>query len=67
MTRQPKDVAVQFTPPAGLRAGQIGTLIDEEANVVDVTATIIDLAVRGYLRIEEITKDKGTKARTGGS
>jgi hypothetical protein len=47
-------VAVQFTPPRELRAGELGTLIDEKANVVDVTATIIDLAVRGYLRIEEL-------------
>jgi len=61
VTRHPSDVAVQFTPPAGLRPGQIGTLIDEVANPVDVTATIIDLAVRGYLRIEEVTNEQGTK------
>jgi len=47
-------VAVQFTPPAGLRPGQLGTLLDEQANAIDVTATIIDLAVRGFLRIEEV-------------
>jgi hypothetical protein len=42
-----------FTPPDGVRPGQIGTLFDEQADVVDVTATIVDLAVRGYLRIDE--------------
>ena len=63
VTRHPKDVAVQFTPPAGMRPGEIGTLIDEVANPVDVTATIIDLAVRGFLRIEEITNSKGTKVK----
>jgi hypothetical protein len=47
-------VAVQFTPPEGMRPGQLGTLIDEHANVVDVTATLVDLAVRGYLKIEEV-------------
>ena len=47
-------VAVQFTPPKDMRPGELGTLIDEQANVVDVTATIIDLAVRGFLRIEEV-------------
>jgi uncharacterized protein (TIGR04222 family) len=47
-------VAVQFQPPKDMRPGELGTLIDERANVVDVTATIIDLAVRGYLRIEEV-------------
>ncbi len=46
-------VAVQFTPPAGLQPGLVGTLIDEKADQRDVTATIVDLAVRGYLRFEE--------------
>ncbi|WP_062204114.1 DUF2207 domain-containing protein [Demequina salsinemoris] len=46
-------VAVQFEPPAGLRPGQLGTLIDEKADPRDVTATIVDLAVRGYLSIEQ--------------
>ncbi|MBO3747295.1 DUF2207 domain-containing protein [Streptosporangiaceae bacterium NEAU-GS5] len=41
------------SPPDGVRPGQIGTLIDEQADVIDVTATIVDLAVRGYLRIDE--------------
>ncbi|WP_019632861.1 DUF2207 domain-containing protein [Actinomadura atramentaria] len=42
-----------FEPPDGVRPGQIGTLIDEQADVIDVTATIVDLAVRGFLLIEE--------------
>ena len=50
------EVPVEFVPPDGLRPGQVGTLVDEEANTLDVTATIIDLAVRGYLRIDEIPK-----------
>ena len=49
-------VAVQFQPPDGLRPGQIGTLLDEQANVLDVTATIVDLAVRGHLRIVELER-----------
>jgi uncharacterized membrane protein YgcG len=47
---------VEFAPPADLRPGQIGTLVDETANPLDVTATIVDLAVRKYLVIEEISK-----------
>ncbi len=47
---------VEYVPPEDIRPGQVGTLIDEVANPLDVTATIIDLAVRGYLRIEEIPK-----------
>ncbi|HEY7482939.1 MAG TPA: DUF2207 domain-containing protein [Streptosporangiaceae bacterium] len=47
----------QFEPPDGVRPGQIGTLIDEQADVIDVTATIVDLAVRGYLLIEEMPRE----------
>ncbi len=47
-------VAVRLTPPDGARPGEIGTLIDERADPVDVTATIVDLAVREWLRIEEV-------------
>jgi uncharacterized membrane protein len=34
----------------------MGLLLDERADTLDVTATIVDLAVRGYLRITEIEK-----------
>ena len=50
------EAPVEFAPPEDLRPGQVGTLIDERANTLDVTATIIDLAVRKYLVIEEIEK-----------
>ena len=53
-TRRRDAVTVQFTPPAGLRPGQLGTLIDERADTHDVTATIIDLAVRQYIRIVQV-------------
>jgi len=46
-------VAVQFEPPPGLLPGHLGTLLDKKVDVRDVTATIVDLAVRGYIRIEE--------------
>jgi len=45
---------VEFVPPDGIRPGEVGVLVDENANVLDVTATLIDLAVRGYLRITEL-------------
>ena len=46
-------VTVQFQPPKGVQPGMVGTIIDETANPIDVSATLIDLAVRGFLRIEE--------------
>ncbi len=51
------EAPVEFAPPEDLRPGQVGTIIDEQANTLDVTATIVDLAVRGYLTIEEIPKE----------
>jgi hypothetical protein len=45
---------VEFVPPDGIRPGHMGTLWDEVANPLDVSAMIVDLAVRGYLRIDEI-------------
>jgi uncharacterized protein (TIGR04222 family) len=50
------EAPVEFAPPEGLRPGEVGTLLDERANTLDVTATIVDLAVRKYLVIEEIPK-----------
>ena len=52
--RRRSPVAVRFTPPDDVRPGEIGTLHDEVADPRDVAATIVDLAVRGYLRIEEV-------------
>lgn len=45
---------VEFVPPGGVRPGHMGTLWDEIAHPLDVSAMIIDLAVRGWLRIEEV-------------
>jgi uncharacterized protein (TIGR04222 family) len=50
------EAPVEFAPPDGVRPGQIGTLVDERANVIDVTATIVDLAGRGFLLIQEIPR-----------
>jgi uncharacterized membrane protein YgcG len=54
-------VVVEYQPPElasgrRLRPAEIGTLVDERADTLDVSATIVDLAVRGYLRIEEVEK-----------
>lgn len=44
---------VEFIPPDGVRPAQLALLRNEEVRNVDISATIVDLAVRGYLRIEE--------------
>ncbi len=48
---------VEYAPPQGLTPAEVGTLIDEKVDMRDITATVIDLAVRGYLRIESFEKN----------
>ena len=57
-------VLVEYEPPPlkkngrQLRPAEIGVLMDESADTLDITATIIDLAVRKYIRIKETTTSK---------
>ncbi len=53
--RDPKrlPIAVQYEPPASLTPAEAGTLMDYSADMRDITATVVDLAVRGHLQIEE--------------
>jgi uncharacterized membrane protein len=46
-------VTVQYEPPDKLTPGECGTLVDNEAAMRDITATLVDLAVKGYLTIEQ--------------
>jgi uncharacterized protein (TIGR04222 family) len=43
-----------FAPPNAIRPGQMGTLVDERADVIDVSSTVIDLAVRNYVFVQEL-------------
>ena len=52
-----ENLVVEYTPPEDLRPAEMGLILDERADTEDVTATIIDLAVRGYLKIKEIPKE----------
>jgi uncharacterized membrane protein len=58
--RDPKKfhtIVVEFDPPDGLSPAEMGTLLDESADMKDVSAEIIDLAVKKYLTIEEKKSD----------
>ena len=48
----------QYDAPDGLKPLEVGTLQDFHTDNVDITATIVDLAIRGYLKIIETTKSK---------
>ena len=47
-------VAPQWRPSDELRPGTAGALADQRADMDDVIATILDLAVRGFVRIVEV-------------
>lgn len=60
---RPGSIVVQYEPPDGLTPVEVGTIIDERVDRRDVTATIIDLAVRGHLTID-VDMDGGAKPIT---
>jgi uncharacterized membrane protein len=50
-------VAPMYEPPKGLTPAEAGTLLSDDIESRDITSTLIDLAVKGYLKIIE-TEDK---------
>jgi len=62
--RDPKvreSVTVMYEPPkykdVPLTPAEVGAVIDEKLDARDITATIIGLAVKGYIKIEETKKE----------
>jgi uncharacterized membrane protein YgcG len=51
-------VAPMYEPPAGMTPAEAGTLLDDTIHPRDITSTLLDLAVRGFVKIEEVD-DKG--------
>ena len=51
-------VTVQYDPPDNLTPAECGTLVDDEVAMRDITATLVDLAVKGYLTIEQKDESK---------
>ena len=45
-------ITVQYEPPDNLTPAECGTLVDNKVAMWDITATLVDLAVKGYLTIE---------------
>ncbi len=46
-------IVVQYQPPDELSPAEVGSLLDERIDTPDIVSTAIDLAVRGYLTIQE--------------
>jgi hypothetical protein len=51
-----RPITVQYEPPESLTPAEVGTLVDHNAEMHDITATLVDLAVRGYIHIEKDEK-----------
>jgi uncharacterized membrane protein len=51
-------VSVEWNPPKNLTPAEVGTLVDEKCDMADIVSTLVDLAARGYLIIEEIESTK---------
>ncbi len=59
-------IVPQWKIPEGMRPGAAGVLLDQRADMDDIVATLLDLAVRGYIRIREV-EPENILAALGGS
>lgn len=48
----------RYEPPASLTPAEVGVVIDNSPDMRDITATLVDLAVRGYVTIEQTEDEK---------
>ena len=49
-------VAPMYEPPPGISPAEAGTLLDDSIHPRDITSTMVDVAVRGYIKIEEVAE-----------
>ncbi|MDL1889443.1 DUF2207 domain-containing protein [Nitrospirales bacterium NOB] len=50
---QLRAITVVYEPPDRLTPAEVGTLTDDSPDIRDITATLVDLAVKGHLQIRE--------------
>lgn len=51
-------IVAQYDPPKGLSPAQIGTILDEKVDQVDMSADIVHMAVGGYIKIKRTEEKK---------
>jgi hypothetical protein len=59
-----RPISPQYEPPEGLTPAEVGVLVDNSPDLRDITATLVDLAVRGYLQIQAHEERKLLGLRT---
>lgn len=52
-----KPVVVEYSPPDDLLPIEIGALLDRRVDITDISSVIMNLAVRGYIKIRYIVKE----------
>lgn len=55
------EIAVAFTPPRDVAPGVGGVVVDNLPEARDVTATVLDLAVRGWLTVRAVEVEGGRR------
>ena len=58
-----RTIAPAFEPPDGMHPGEAGVLIDDRADLRDISAVLIGLAVNGHMAIEEVDETEGLTDR----
>jgi len=53
-----KTLIPYYEAPDKMTVGVLGTVVDEKVDTKDISATIVQLAIKGYLKIKEIEKKK---------
>lgn len=53
--------AVRFEPPAGIGPGLTGVIVDGRVDPVELSATLLDLGNRGWLKLRPLANRPGTK------
>lgn len=56
--KKQQTVIAEYEAPDGLKPAELGLLNDDDASMVEITATLIDLAVRGFIKITQIRPRK---------
>ncbi|MEK7626298.1 MAG: DUF2207 domain-containing protein [Patescibacteria group bacterium] len=54
--RKDQTVVAEYEPPSNLSVAEIGHLEDDTSSVQEITAMIISMAVKGYLKIQQTQK-----------
>lgn len=52
-----KPIVAQYEPPDDLRPAEVGLILNQRITGKEITATLVDLAVRGYIKIKEIPRN----------